>query len=80
MKSTGIIRQVDELGRIVIPKEIRRHMGITSSDPIEIYVDDNKIILCKYSPSCLFCDGTENVTVFKGKRVCQSCLDEIKGE
>jgi transcriptional pleiotropic regulator of transition state genes len=79
MKATGIIRNIDELGRIVIPKEIRKKMDIKSNQPIEIYVDDNKIILCKYSPSCILCDGTENVTLFKGKRICQSCMDEIKG-
>ena len=78
MKATGIIRNIDELGRIVIPKEMRKKMDIKSNQPIEIYVDDNKIILSKYSPSCIFCDGSENVTVFKGKRVCAACLDEIK--
>ena len=57
MKSTGIIRSIDELGRIVIPKEMRRKMGIQSNDPVEIYVDDDKIILTKYAPSCIFCDS-----------------------
>ena len=80
MKATGIIRNIDELGRIVIPKEIRKEMDIKSNQPIEIYVDEGKIILCKYSPSCLFCAGTENVTLFKEKRICKSCLDELKSE
>ena len=78
MKATGIIRNIDELGRIVIPKEIRKKMDIQSDQPIEIYVDDDKIILCKYSPSCVFCGSNEDVVDFKGKKICQGCLDEIK--
>lgn len=78
MKATGIIRNIDELGRIVIPKEIRKEMDIKSNQPIEIYVDEDKIILSKYTPSCVFCNGTENITLFKNKRVCQCCLDEMK--
>ena len=78
MKATGIIRNVDELGRLVIPKEMRKKMDIKSNQPIEIYVEDNKIILTKYSPSCIFCDGAENITLFKGKRICAACLEEMK--
>ena len=78
MKSTGIVRNVDELGRIVIPKEMRTKMNISSSDPIEIYVDGDKIILTKYSETCLFCGSCESLTSFKGKNVCSVCLEEIK--
>lgn len=78
MKSTGIVRSVDELGRIVIPKEMRTKMNISSSDPIEIYVDGDKIILKKYENSCLFCGGGENLTEFKGKMICSSCLEELR--
>jgi transcriptional pleiotropic regulator of transition state genes len=78
MKSTGIVRNIDELGRIVIPKEIRNKMDIASSDPIEIYVDGDKIILTKYHPCCNFCGSEINVTEFKGKKICITCLDEIK--
>ena len=77
MKATGIIRNIDELGRIVIPKELRKKMDMKSSQPIEIYVDDDRIILTKYVPSCIFCDGSENVTLFKGKRVCAACVEEM---
>ena len=78
MKSTGIVRNVDELGRIVVPKEMRKKMGIANSDPVEIYVEGDKIILTKYTPSCHFCASEENVTEFKGKKICRACLDEIK--
>lgn len=60
MKSTGIVRKVDELGRIVLPVELRRTMDIAEKDPLEIYVDGNSIVLRKYRPSCIFCDGTKD--------------------
>ena len=78
MKSTGIVRSVDELGRIVIPKEMRTKMNISSSDPIEIYVEGDKIILKKYESTCLFCGSAENLTEFKGKMICSTCIGEIK--
>ena len=78
MKSTGIIRSIDELGRIVVPKEMRSKMGIESQDPIEIYVEDDKIILKKYENACSFCGSGANLTTFKGKMVCASCIEEIK--
>ena len=78
MKSTGIIRSVDELGRIVVPKEMRRKMGIENGDPVEIYVDGDKIILTKYEPCCIFCGSEEDVVEFKGKKMCAACLDAIK--
>ena len=79
MKSTGIVRNVDELGRIVIPKEMRKKMDIANSDPVEIYVEGDKIILTKYNPSCSFCAGDEGITEFKGKKICQVCLNELRG-
>ena len=78
VKSTGIVRSVDELGRIVIPKEMRTKMNISSSDPIEIYVDGDKIILKKYENSCLFCGGSDSLTEFKGKMICSSCVGALK--
>ncbi|MBQ8372344.1 MAG: AbrB/MazE/SpoVT family DNA-binding domain-containing protein [Clostridia bacterium] len=78
MKSTGIVRNVDELGRIVIPKEMRKKMDIASGDPVEIYVDGDKIILTKYAPNCYFCGSTADVTEFKDKKICKGCLAEIK--
>ena len=77
MKSTGIVRKVDELGRVVIPIELRRTMGIEVKDPIEIFVDNENIILKKYQPSCIFCNNMENVVYFKGKNICQACKKEV---
>lgn len=78
MKSTGIVRNVDELGRIVIPKEIRTNMSITNNDAVEIFVDGEKIILTKYQPTCMFCDAVEDITYFKGKKICRKCLEELR--
>ena len=70
MKSTGIVRKVDELGRIVLPIELRRTLDIAEKDSIEIYVDGSSIILKKYEPTCVFCGDAKNITVYKGKNVC----------
>ena len=79
MKSTGIVRNVDELGRIVIPKEMRKMMNIENSDPVEIYVEGSKIILTKYQPACSICNSEGEMVSFKGKKICASCIAEIKG-
>ena len=73
MKSTGIVRKVDELGRVVLPIELRRTMGIAERDPLGIYVDQDKIIFIKYEPACIFCGDASNVQVFHGKNVCREC-------
>ena len=78
MKATGIVRHIDELGRIVVPKEIRKKLGIANTDPVEIYVEGDKIILTKFHPACHFCGSTENVTDFKSKKICASCIADIK--
>ena len=78
MKSTGIVRKVDELGRIVLPIEMRRTLDIGERDALEIYVEGSSVILKKYKPSCIFCDATKDVVVFKGKNVCPKCLKELK--
>lgn len=77
MKSTGIVRKIDELGRIVLPIEIRNTMDIKNRDAIEIFVDEDKIILKKYEPACLFCGNADNVTYFKGKLVCKDCIEML---
>lgn len=77
MKSTGIVRRIDELGRIVLPIELRNKMDIQNKDSIEIFVDDDKIILKKYVPACLFCGNADDVVMFKGKLVCKHCLAEM---
>lgn len=78
MKSTGIVRKVDELGRIVLPIELRRTLDIAEKDSLEIYVDGASIVLKKYQPACIFCDDAKGVINFKGKNVCPHCLKELK--
>ena len=70
MKSTGIVRKVDELGRIVLPIELRRTLGIEEKDRIEIFVDGESIILRKYQPACIFCDNAKDIINYKGKNIC----------
>ena len=78
MKSTGIVRKVDELGRIVLPIEMRRTLDIEEKDALEIYVEGSSVILKKYKPSCIFCDTTKDIVEFKGKSICPKCLKELK--
>lgn len=77
MKSTGIVRRIDELGRIVLPIELRNKMDIQNKDSIEIFVEEDKIILKKYVPACLFCGNADDVIMYKGKLVCKHCLEEM---
>ena len=78
MKSTGIVRKVDELGRIVLPIEMRRTLDIAEKDALEIYVEGDSIILRKYQPACIFCENTKNVVSFQGKNICPDCLEKLK--
>ena len=77
MKSTGIIRKIDDLGRIVLPIELRKRMRIDQRDPMEIYVEDDMIILKKYDNECIFCSSKKGLIPFKNKYVCASCAKEI---
>lgn len=77
MKSTGIVRNIDELGRIVVPKEIRKKLGISNTDPVEIYVEDDKIILTKYLPVCHFCGNVNDLTEHMGKNICKECISSL---
>ena len=74
MKSTGIVRKVDELVRIVLPIELRRTLGIEEKDRIEIFVDGESIILRKYQPACIFCDNAKDIINYKGKNICPDCI------
>lgn len=78
MKSTGIVRRVDELGRIVLPIELRRTLDIAEKDSLEIYVDSEQIILKKYLPACIFCNNASNVIVYKNKNICSECIEDMK--
>lgn len=78
MKATGMVRNVDHLGRVVVPKEIRKTMGIDELDPVEFYVDGDKIILKKYQPGCHICGSVEDaVSHFYGRIICNKCVTEI---
>ena len=77
MKSTGVVRKVDELGRIVIPIELRRNLSIAEKDALEIYVDGESIILKKYEPACIFCGNAKDIKVFQGKNICPECLNTL---
>lgn len=74
MKSTGIVRKVDELGRIVLPIELRRTLDIAERDELEIYLDDDKVVLRKYEPSCIFCSSSRNLVTYRGRNVCMDCI------
>lgn len=77
MKSTGIIRRMDELGRVVIPIEIRNQFNIVEKDPIEIYVDGSSIILKKFEPNCIFCGNTKHLVNYNDKLICTNCAKKI---
>ena len=77
MKSMGIVRKMDDLGRIVLPAELRRQFDIAEKDAIEIYTENDKIILKKYEPSCIFCDQAEDTVRFNGKIVCRDCIKKL---
>ncbi|WP_154826523.1 AbrB/MazE/SpoVT family DNA-binding domain-containing protein [Clostridium butyricum] len=78
MKSTGVVRKVDELGRIVLPIELRRSLDIAEKDALEIYVDGEQVILKKYQPACVFCGEARDISNYKGKNICSECIKDIK--
>ncbi len=77
MKSTGIVRKMDDLGRIVLPVELRRTLEIEEKDPLEIFIDGNTIILKKYQPACIFCGNAKDVFTYKGRNVCPDCIADM---
>jgi transcriptional pleiotropic regulator of transition state genes len=77
MKSTGIVRKVDNLGRIVLPKELRETLQIDIQDPLAVYVEDNMVILKKYNPACILCGETQYTFNYQGKNICSNCLEEL---
>ncbi|ERI08394.1 AbrB/MazE/SpoVT family DNA-binding domain-containing protein [Aneurinibacillus aneurinilyticus] len=80
MNETGIVRELDNLGRIVFPMEVRKKLGIHHGDGMEIFVDGKQIILQKYTPGCIFCDSIEDISEYKGRKICDSCLTEMKNK
>ena len=77
-KATGIVRQLDYMGRVTLPIELRRTFDISEKDSLEIYVENDSIILKKYDPTCVFCGNTQDITTYKGKNVCPDCIEELK--
>lgn len=77
MKSTGIVRRIDELGRIVLPIELRRNLDIEIRDPMEIFIDGDSIVLKKHYDACIFCGGREDLTEHMGKHICGECKKKI---
>ncbi|MBQ2941384.1 MAG: AbrB/MazE/SpoVT family DNA-binding domain-containing protein [Clostridia bacterium] len=77
MKSTGIVREIDALGRIVLPKSIRKVYNLKERDGVEIFTEGDMIILKKYAPFCVFCGEQENLTLYKEKNICKKCITEI---
>ena len=77
MKSTGIIRKIDELGRVVIPMEMRNKLNIGEKDPMEIFSDGDSIVLKKFEPNCIFCGNSKNLMKYKNKLICNKCAKKI---
>jgi len=77
MKKTGITRAIDEVGRIVLPKELRATMDLNTKDELDISVEGDRIILKKFQPSCIFCGNSENLVEFKENKLCRGCIAEI---
>ncbi len=77
MTSTGIVRRIDSVGRFVLPIELRRTLDIADNDSLEIFIEDNTIILKKYQPACIFCGNARDVSTYKGKNICSSCMDAL---
>jgi len=78
MKRTGIVRQIDNLGRLVIPMELRKTMNLNEGDKMEFYVDDGKIVIKPFVIACVFCGQAEDLVDHWDKKVCPKCLEEIK--
>ena len=79
MKATGIVMKFDENGRFVLPMELRRQLGLNAADAaLEVFVDNDSIILKKYEPSCVFCDSMDELITYKEKKVCRKCAEKIR--
>ena len=79
MRAIGCVRQIDKLGRLVLPSDIRRMLNIKDGmDSVEFFVDDDCVIIKKYRPACIFCNSANNVQSYKNQSVCQHCLDVFR--
>lgn len=80
MKKSGIVRKLDDLGRVVIPVEMRRQLNISEKDALEIYLEDEAIVICKHHLECIFCGSVRDVKQFKGRNVCAMCIESLKDQ
>ena len=80
MKATGMVRNLDQLGRLVIPIETRRVLNLNGGDPVEIFTDGDTIILKKYAQGCQCCGNMENIKEYKGIKICKKCLNELNNK
>ena len=78
MKSLGVVRRVDELGRIVLPIETRKRLGLEAKDPVEIFVEKDRVVLKKYEPCFILCGDTDDTVLYREKRICKTCLETLK--
>lgn len=78
MRSLGIVRKIDELGRIVLPIETRKRLDISAGDGVEIFVERDRVILKKYEPACIFCGDAKNIVTYKSRNVCAACVKAMK--
>ncbi len=80
MKPVGFVRHIDGLGRVVIPKELRRTLDITEGDAFELFLDDNTIVMKKYNPACIICGSAKDVVTFRGRNFCPNCVKEMSSK
>ncbi|MCL2486935.1 MAG: AbrB/MazE/SpoVT family DNA-binding domain-containing protein [Oscillospiraceae bacterium] len=80
MKFTGFVRQIDPVGRIVLPMHLREKLGLKNKEFVEFYVDGESIVLRKYHPACIFCDSADDIVQYAGKSVCRACVEKIHSE
>lgn len=78
MKSTGIVRKIDQLGRVVLPIELRHTLNLDVKDPVEIFIEGNAIVLRKYEAACVFCGGSKSLSPFRDKLICSDCLRQLR--
>ena len=78
MKSTGIVRSIDKMGRIVLPMETRKLLSLTQEGAaVEIYTEDDMVVLKKYTPACIFCNSADDLIEFHGAKICRNCINEM---
>lgn len=80
LKATGLTRQIDSLGRIVIPKDLREKYELTANDSLEMFTTEDGILIRKYNPGCTLCGGLEGIQTVRGKYLCKHCIETIKKE